>query len=597
MNLRTLASLLILGLTACAQLPTHEGGEKNGKSLEAEEKAQSEIVEEAEIADTDSDSDFDYAIDESKLPRQELTAAILFDFLLGETALQRGNLDVAVSRYLKLAQTTRDPRIARRASEIALHARHPFAAERAADMWVEYDPDSLDARQTLAAMLVNLGRLDAAFPHLEKLIAAESENTASAFMQLNQMLSRNPNKGEIFRLIQKLATAYPKLPEAHFAVSQAAWFGGEYETAEAEMSSALALRPEWELAAAQLGRILQRRSGAQAIDFYRAYLDKYPDSTEVRIAYGKLLIDQGEKDYAGEQLRLLFEKNPEDAEVMVAIGLMATELYDFDLTEKSLKRALELEYPDASAIHFHLARVYEETQQTDLAMASYRQVRRGGRFLPAQIRYADLLAQRGQLEDARQLIRQLPAVNDQQKAHLVLAEAQILRRAGSYQEVFEVLDQGLESLPDYPELLYDRALVADKIGRFEVLEKDLRRLIELRPDNAHAYNALGYSFAERGLRLPEALKLIKKAVELSPDDPYIMDSLGWVYYRMGNLTEGLNYLNRAFAISQDSEIAAHLGEVLWTQGAREDAENIWRSALERDPDNEILLETIKRLKE
>lgn len=587
--------MLIFGLAACVQLPTHEGGGKIEKSPEAQEKARSEIIEEVEVTDADSDSD--YAIDESRLPRQELTAAIMFDFLLGETALQRGNLDVAVSRYLKLAQTTRDPRIARRASEIALHARHPFAAERAAAMWVEYDPDSLDARQTLAAMLVNLGRLDAAFPHLEKLIAAESENTAGAFMQLNQMLSRNPNKGETFRLIQKLAAAYPELPEAHFAVSQAAWFSGEYEIAEAEMNSALSLRPEWELAAAQAGRILQRRSGVQAIDFYRTYLDKYPDSIEVRIAYGKLLIEQGEKDYAGEQLRLLFEKNPEDAEVMVAIGLMATELYDFDLTEKSLKRALELEYPDASAIHFHLARVYEETQQTDLAMASYRQVRRGGRFLPAQIRYADLLAQRGQLEDARQLIQQLPAANDQQKAHLVLAEAQILRRAGSHQEVFKVLDQGLESLPDYPELLYDRALAADRIGRFEVLEKDLRRLIELRPDNAHAYNALGYSYAERGLRLPEALKLIKKAVELSPDDPYIMDSLGWVYYRMGNFIEGLNYLNRAFAISQDSEIAAHLGEVLWAQGAQEDAENIWGSALERDPDNEVLLETIRRLKE
>ncbi|MCW5619111.1 MAG: tetratricopeptide repeat protein [Nitrosomonas sp.] len=591
MKLRILALLLIFGLTACAQLPSHEGGDKDEKSSGAQEKVQSEITEEAEVSDSD------YEIDESRLPRQELTATILFDFMLGETALQRGNLDVAVSRYLKLAQTTRDPRIAKRASEIALHARHLFAAERAAAMWVEYDPDSLDARQTLAAMLVNLGRLDAAFPHLEKLMAAEPENTGSAFMQINQMLSRNPNKGEVFRLIQKLAAAYPKLPEAHFAVSQAAWFSGEYEIATTEMNNALSLRPDWELAAAQLGRILQRKSGVQAIDFYRTYLEKYPESTEVRIAYSKLLIDQGEKDYAGEQLQLLFDKKQEDAEVMVAIGLMATELYDFDLTEKSLKRALELDYPDASAIHFHLARVYEETQQTDLAMASYRQVRRGGRFLPAQIRYADLLAQKGQLEDARQLIQQLPATSDQQKAHLILAEAQILRRAGSHQEVFKVLDQGLENLPDYPELLYDRALAADRIGRFEVLEKDLRRLIELKPDNAHAYNALGYSYAERGLRLPEALKLIKKAVELSPDDPYIMDSLGWVYYRMGNLMEGLNYLNRAFAISQDPEIAAHLGEVLWVQGAQEDAENIWRSALERDPDNEALLETIRRLKQ
>ena len=156
------------------------------------------------------------------------------------------------------------------------------------------------------------------------------------------------------------------------------------------------------------------------------------------------------------------------------------------------------------------------------------------------------------------------------------------------------MNDGLKKLPDYPELLYDRALAADKLGKFTVLEQDLRKLIQLKPDNAHAYNALGYSLAERGNQLPEALKLIRKAVELSPEDPYIMDSLGWVYYRMGNFTEGLNYLNLAFAARPDPEIAAHLGEVLWMQGAKEDAKNIWRFALEKDPDNEVLIETLQR---
>ena len=583
-----LVFLLALGLSACAQFPLQDGSEKTEKPV-ASSKA-------AESSGSGKTSDED-EIDESRLPKQELTAPILFDFLLGETALQRGNLDIAVSRYLKLAQTTRDPRIAKRASEIALHARQPFAAERAASMWVEFDPDSLDARQTLAAMLVNLGKLDAAFPHLEKLLASDPENVGSAFMQLNQLLSRNSNKAEIMRLIQKLAAPYPKLPEVHFAISQAAWFSSEYDTALTEMEQALSLRPDWEIAAVQHGRMLQRQSNIDAANFYRDYLKKYPETDEVRIAYTRLLVELNEKDLAREQLRILFDKNQEDADIMVAIGLISTELYDFDMTEISLKRALALGYQDTNAIHFHLARVYEEMKQTDLAMDFYRQVKRGGRYLPAQIRYADLLAQKGQVNDARLHIKQLPAANDQQSAHLILAEAQILRRAGSHQEVFRILDQGLEKLPDYPELLYDRALAADKIGKFDILEKDLRKLIKLRPDNAHAYNALGYSFAERGLHLPEALRLIKKAVELSPDDPYIMDSLGWVYYRMGNIMDGLNYLSRAFSISQDSEIAAHLGEVLWVQGAHDDAEDIWRSALEKDPDNEVLLETIKRLKQ
>ncbi|SFK26629.1 Tetratricopeptide repeat-containing protein [Nitrosomonas aestuarii] len=588
MKPKILALLLTFGLTACVQFPIQEGGDKSEKSIESSKTAESR-----EVVDKGDDEE----IDTSRLPKQALTAPILFDFLLGETALQRGNLDIAVSRYLKLAETTRDPRIAKRASEVALHARHPFAAERAASLWVELDPDSLDARQTLAAMLVNLGKLDAAFPHLEKLLASDEENVGNAFMQLNQLLSRNSSKAETLRLIQKLAVPYPKFPEVHFAISQAAWFSGDYDTALAEMEQALTLRPGWDVAAVQNGRMLQRRSNSDAMHFYRDYLTKYPETNEVRIVYTRLLVELNEKDSAREQLQILFDNNQEDAEIMVAIGLISTELYDFDMTERSLKKALALGYQDASAIHFHLARVYEEMQQTDLAMESYRQVQRGGRYLPAQIRYADLLAQKGQLGDARLHIQQLPAVDDQQTAHLILAEAQILRRAGSHQEVFRILDKGLEKLPDYPELLYDRALAADKIGKFEILETDLLKLIELKPDNAHAYNALGYSYAERGKRLPEALRLIKKAVELSPDDPYIMDSLGWVYYRMGNITDGLNYLSRAFSISQDSEIAAHLGEVLWVQGAHKDAEDVWRSALEKDPNNEILLETIKRLKQ
>ncbi len=570
MNLKILSLLLPLGLVACAQIPTKEGMEKTEKSTAQAEASQ------------------------ANLPKQELTAPILFDFLLGETALQRGNLEIAVGRYLKLTDTTRDPRIAKRASEIALHARHPFAAERAATMWVELEPESSDARQTLAALLVSLGKLDEASPHLEMLLASEKKSTGPAFLQLNQLLSRNQDKAATLRLIQQLAQPYTNLPEAHFAVSQAAWFSTQYSLALDEMQKALSLRPDWEMAAVQKGRILQRSSNADAAAFYANYLKKYPLANEVRTSYTRILIAQGDEDIARKQLAFLLEKNPDNAEIMLAVGILSTKLRDFDVTESSFNRALALDYKDRNAIHFQLAQIYEETNQTDKAMATYRLVTSGGRYLPAQIRYADLLALKGHLDEARLHLRSLPAADDQQAAHLILAEAQIVRRSGIHQEVFDILDDGLNKLPDYPELLYDRALAADKIGKFEVLERDLRKLIEIRPDNAHAYNALGYSMAERGDQLLEALKLIKRAVELSPGDPYIMDSLGWVYYRMGNLRAGLNYLNLAFAAKPDAEIAAHLGEVLWVQGAKKDAENIWQSALEENPDNEVLLDTIKR---
>lgn len=571
MKFKLLCVLLLSGLTACAQIPANKEIENTEESNEQEDLSQ------------------------ANLPKQELTAPILFDFLIGETALQRGNLDVAVNRYVKLAKTTRDPRIAKRATEISLHAGNTFAAEQAATMWIQLEPDSVDARQTIAALLVNLGKLDTAQPHLEKLLATEKEGLGNAFMQLNQLLSRNPDKAATLQLIQQLSEPYKELPEVHFAISQAAWFANQHQLASDEMQRALALRPDWEIAAIHNGRILQRISIDDASEFYRDYLKKYPESNEVRIAYTRVLISGNEADLAREQLQWLMDKNSDDAEIMLAAGLLATEMGDFDVTETSFKKALSLGYKDTNAVHFHLGQIYEETNRPEMAMEAYQMVKSGGRYLPAQIRYADLLATKGYLKEAREHLQKLPAANDQQAAHLILAEAQILRKSKAYQEVFDLLDEGLKKLPDYPELLYDRALAADKLGKFKILEQDLRKLIQLKPDNAHAYNALGYSLAERGTQLPEALKLIRKAVELAPEDPYIMDSLGWVYYRMGNLTEGLNYLNLAFSVRPDAEIAAHLGEVLWMQGAKNDALNIWRSALEKEPGNEVLLETLQRL--
>jgi tetratricopeptide (TPR) repeat protein len=198
------------------------------------------------------------------------------------------------------------------------------------------------------------------------------------------------------------------------------------------------------------------------------------------------------------------------------------------------------------------------------------------------------------LSEARKHLQQIPVKNDQQRAHLIATEAELLREAGAHQKVFYLLSNGLETLPDYPELLYDRAMAAEKIGKSDILEKDLRKLIQLKPDHAHAHNALGYSFAEHNNRLPEALELIEKAIKLSPEDPYIIDSLGWVYYRMGNLNKGATYLKQAFVIKPDPEIAAHLGEVLWMQGTKEEAKEIWRSTIKSHPENKVLLNTMKK---
>lgn len=573
MNLKTigvlLPVLLPLGFAACAQVPAKVGDEASQATAPSEAR-------------------------QPVLPEQDLTQLMLFDFLLGETALQRGSSEIAVSTYLGLAKSTRDPRVAQRATEVALQSRRPVAALEAATIWVELDPDSIPARQTVTALLVNASKLDLAQPHLEKLLASEGANIGRAFMQLNNLLARNTNKAETLALVQRLALPYPNLAEAHFAVAQAAWLANRFEVALAAMKQVVALRPEWELAVIYQGQILQRSSTASAIEFFESYLGAHPAAKDVRLSYARMLVTDKKISQARVQFQQLLTEHPANADIALAVGLLSMELRDFDAAEANFKKVLELGYKDPGTARFYLARVYEETKRIDTAMEWYRSVEGGDQYLPAQAKYAGLLAKQGKMGEARKHLQQLPAENNQQRAQLILAEAQLLRDTGAYQEVFNLLSSSLEKLPNYPDLLYDRALVAERLGKVDVMEQDLRKLIQLKPDYAHAYNALGYSFADRSYRLPEALELIEKAVKLAPDDPHIIDSLGWVHYRIGNLKEGIKYLNQAFAIRPDPEIAAHLGEVLWKQGEKEAAKKIWQTALKSDPDNEVLLKTIKK---
>jgi tetratricopeptide (TPR) repeat protein len=484
--------------------------------------------------------------------------------------------------------------VAQRATEIALQSRQAVPALEAAQIWVEISPESVTAHQTLAALLVSADRLNEARPHLEKFLSVAGNNLDEAFMQLNTLLIRNPNKNATLELVKQLAAPYPKLPEAHFAVSQAAWFANEFDVALAEMKQALVLRPEWEMAAIYQGRILARNSNASALQFYEEYLKNYPKANDTRVTYARLLLAEKNYSKARDQFQRLLAENPDNADVAVAVGLLSTELRDYDVAESNFKRALELEYRDPGMVRFYLGNLHERNQQVDQAMEWYRSVTNGNQYIPAQIKYALLLSRKGKTNEAMQHLRQLPATNDQQRAQLMIAEAQLLRESGAYQKAFQLLSKGLEKLPDYPDLLYDRALAAEKIGKHDIMELDLRKLIQLRPDHAHAYNALGYGLAERSDRLPEALELIEKAITLSPNDPYIMDSLGWVHYRMGNINQGLSYLRQAYVLNPDPEIAAHLGEVLWVQGTKDEAEKIWRTTLKNHPGNEALLDTMKK---
>jgi len=276
------------------------------------------------------------------------------------------------------------------------------------------------------------------------------------------------------------------------------------------------------------------------------------------------------------------------------MGLLSLQMNELDQAEASFKRALELKYRDVDSLHFYLGQVYEERKQYDDAMKQYSAVTAGEQFVGAQARYAFLLGRQNKVAEAREYLKNVKTTSEEQRSLLIQAEAQLLREAKDYEASFDVLNKALQKQPDQPDLLYDSAMAAEKLDRIDVVETNLRKLIALKPDHAQAYNALGYTLADRTERFKEAKGFIEKALTLSPDDPFILDSMGWVLYRMGNAKEGLEFLQRAYTKRPDPEIAAHIGEVLWARGQKQDAEKVWRDASKGNPDNEMLQATIKR---
>jgi len=531
-----------------------------------------------------------------QLPNQELTEALLYEYLLAEIAGQRGSIGLSAQAYADLAKRTRDPRIAKRATEVALYARMPGAAIDAAKIWYEAEPSSTQALQALVSVLINTKRHEEALPYLQQLLAAEADSAGDGFLQLNRLLANSQDKALALKLVQQLARPYPKLAQAHFAVAQAAVAAEQVELALDEVRTASKLRPDWELAALLEAQLLQQRSNALALQHLTSFLERYPKAKEVRLAYARVLVAERKYNEARAEFQTLSKDFPDNVDVIFAVGVLSLQLQDYAPAEANFKRLLALPYRDKDAVRMYLGQIAEDQKQYPDALHWYEEVEGGEQYLQAQMRYALVLNKLGKLDAARAHLRQVAASSDQARVQLLLTEAQMLRDANRSLEAFDLIGGALQSTPDQPDLLYDYAMLAEKLQRMDLLETNLRKLISLQPDHAHAYNALGFSLADRNERLPEAQGLIEKALQLSPDDPFIIDSMGWVLYRMGQSKEALEYLRKAYRARADPEIAAHLGEVLWAAGEHREAEKIWLEATKKTPGNDALNSTIKRFK-
>jgi tetratricopeptide (TPR) repeat protein len=517
----------------------------------------------------------------------------MLDFLIAELASQREGAG-ASEAMITLAKRTRNPSIAARAVELAVRQRDVAAATRASALWLELDPDS-QAPTYLADLIGETKTLAAATGEVRKLIAA-SEDKRPILAHLNVALSRHSEKSAVRAAIDDLTQAYQELPEASYSRGWAAHLAGDAAAALNHANRTLEKRADWEKAAVLKFTVLKRRGITVAHEYAGAFLQTFPNASEFRLAFARDLA--GEKRF--KEARLEFDRvakaKPNDAIVAFSNALLAQQLEEWEPAVAEYQRALALNYRDEDAVYTNLSLIAENRKQFAEAREWLTRIEGREAARDAGRRLALLTAKLEGLAQGREILKALPALTRPERVQNALTEGQMLREAKLYDEAFSVLNTAATRYPKEVELMYDLAMAAEKVGKYDVLETNLRALIEQKPDFSHAYNALGYTFAERGKNLAEAKALIEKAIALSPDDPFILDSLGWVHYRMGNLVEAATHLSRAYEVRRDPEIAAHLSEVLWVKGRRDEAMAIVSKGLKEHPEHELLTSVLQKFK-
>ncbi|KAB2837968.1 MAG: tetratricopeptide repeat protein, partial [Burkholderiales bacterium] len=519
---------------------------------------------------------------------------------LGEVALQRGQYGLAARALTEATRETRDAKLARRATEVALFAKEYAVGLDAARYWNELDPSSQRARQLLASLLVASGKLGEARPRLVELIAQSDANRGDAFLQLVRVLGSHKDKVEAFQLVRELAEPYADLAEAQLAVAQVGLAAGLSSVRVAESSlaaveRALVLRPDWDAAIQLKGQILGKTSPKDAIAFLEAKLADKPKQRPWRAVLAQLLVEQKRYREARDQLNRLADDDPSNQELRIAAARLSVQLGEQGEAERLLETALKEEPTDPDQLRMLLGQLAEDRKQWAQAVERYRGVTRDAHRFDAQLKLATALGKSNKGEEAKAVLDALKPEGETQAVQITQTRAQLLRDAERHSETYDFLARALAERPDSPELLYDTAMAAERVGELAVLEKHLRRLIELKPDNAHAYNALGYTLVDRTTRVEEGRKLIERALAIAPDDPYILDSMGWALFRGGDYERSIVMLRRAYQERQDAEIAAHLGEVLWVAGEREEARRVWDGQRAQTPGNNLLRETMRRL--
>lgn len=591
MTIRYFILLTVLLCTGCAALQSSSGTQgtdatDTGPSATANEPAEAMDQPEAQAG-------------KEKAPEQaplspSFEPETLYDIIIAEMAKNENRLELSLGNYLKQANRTRDPGIILHAMQLAQHMHAHQATLDAAELLLEVEPNNIKALKTASLELIRIEQFEKALDYMDKILAADGEADFD-FLVYHARKIDDITRNEVITALDRLLRKYPGNAKLWFTKALLAEQNKNYQAALEATAEAIDNDSDYisaKIAYAQLLERLERNE--EAIAFLKKAVKQHSDNKRLQVAYARALSSNKRFDEAKKQFQRLVKRYPDDAELMLSLALISWKNGLNDQAKDFLNRLVKNNRKVDGAL-VYLGQIEASEDDYDEAIEYYSRVGLGPYYGTAQIQMALLLHKSGDLDGALTLLDEARLKQPENAVQFTITATDLLIRDNQYERAKQRLDAAIENYPQENNLLYSRAMLAEKMDRLDLLEQDLRAILEVDPDNAMALNALGYTLADRTDRYDEAFDLISRAYQMEPDDAAVIDSMGWVHYRLGNYDKALQYLRKAYQRFDDHEIAAHYGEVLWVTGNKEKALEVWRKALEQEPDSEYLKDIKERL--
>ncbi len=550
--------------------------------------AQEEVLEPVKIAES-----------KKKTQTSEVKTAIdpdvMYMLMAAELAGQRGQYAIALEGYMETAKRVKDPRFAERAAKIAMYMKDGHKTDEAISLWLKQDPGNPTARKIAALSALRTGNKQAAVDHLNTLLKADPAGFEKTALELANVLQNDGKSDFFYEVLDALALKNPDQAVVYFVQSLLAMEMKDNGLAEKKLQQALNIQPDWDKALIFQAQIAVFSGDlTKAKTLLKKATVKYPENDKLKKLLAQVLIKSTEYEAAGEVYQSIVLANPKDAESQIALALVYLQLDRDGKAEDIFKQLLE--QPEwQSQASFYLGKIEEKRGHTQKALAWFDKVSEGPLVFESTISAVSLLVKDKEFDEADTRLSLLSSQFPKQKLRIILMQAGLYGQQERYEKGYALLTDALDSQPDQRDLLYARALMAERINKLDVLEADLKKILAKTPDDAEALNALGYSLLDNPGRYGDAETYLQQALKLRPNEAVIMDSFGWLQFKQGKFVQALDYLERAYAKQQESEIAAHLAEVLWVLGRKEEARKIFNTAIKKAPEDEYLLDFQKRI--